>query len=242
MLFWGFPVAVLVRAAAVIVGGIAQRHTPYRVAFNAAQLSLSLGAAELVMLGLGVNPTIVHPWRPHGHGSWLVIFAAVAYFIVNYLLVAFAVSLRTRSPIKSVAAANLRYQAAASVVLFATAPLITIAMETREPLIAALFAFPLATIYVSAAMSVQREHQASHDELTGLVNRKLLAKRGNEALAKASAAGTRSGFLLIDLDRSTGLKQVNDTLGHAVGDRLLQVVAQLAVQRAAGRRGGQARR
>ena len=88
-----------------------------------------------------------------------------------------------------------------------------------------MFAFPLATIYVSAAMSVQREHQASHDELTGLVNRKLLAKRGNEALAKASAAGTRSGFLLIDLDRSTGLKQVNDTLGHAVGDRLLQVVA-----------------
>jgi diguanylate cyclase (GGDEF)-like protein len=225
MLFWGFPVAVLVRATAVVVGGIAQRHTPYRVAFNAAQLSLSLGAAELVMLELGVNPTIGHPWRPHGHGAWLVIFAAVAYFIVNYSLVAFAVSLRTRSPIKSVVQANLRYQAGASVVLFATAPLITIAMETREPLIAALFAFPLATIYVSAAMSVQREHQASHDELTGLVNRKLLAKRGNEALAKAAAAGTRSGFLLIDLDRSTGLKQVNDTLGHAVGDRLLQVVA-----------------
>ncbi|HEY3907609.1 MAG TPA: EAL domain-containing protein [Streptosporangiaceae bacterium] len=225
MLFWGFPVAVLVRAAAVVVGGIAQRHTPYRVAFNAAQLSLSLGAAELVMLGLGVNPTIVHHWRPENPGSWLVIFAAVAYFIVNYSLVAFAVSLRTRSPIKSVVQANLRYQAAASVVLFATAPLITIAMETKEPLIAALFAFPLATIYVSAAMSVQREHQASHDELTGLVNRKLLAKRGNEALAKAATAGTRSGFLLIDLDRSTGLKQVNDTLGHAVGDRLLQVVA-----------------
>ncbi len=225
MLFWGFPLAVLIRAAAIIVGGIAQRHTPYRVAFNAAQLSLSLGAAKLAIFALGVHASITHPWHPRDHGSWLVIFAAVAYFIVNYSLVAIAVSLRTRSPIKSVVQANLRYQAAASVVLFATAPLITVAMETHEPIMVALFAFPLTTIYVSAAMSVQREHQASHDELTGLVNRKLLAKRGNEALAKAAAAGSKAGFLLIDLDRSTGLKQVNDTLGHAVGDRLLQVVA-----------------
>ncbi len=225
MLFWGFPLAVLIRAAAIIVGGIAQRHTPYRVAFNAAQLSLSLGAAKLAIFALGVHASITHPWHPRDHGSWLVIFAAVAYFIVNYSLVAIAVSLRTRSPIRSVVQANLRYQAAASVVLFATAPLITVAMETHEPIMVALFAFPLTTIYVSAAMSVQREHQASHDELTGLVNRKLLAKRGNEALAKAAAAGSKAGFLLIDLDRSTGLKQVNDTLGHAVGDRLLQVVA-----------------
>jgi len=225
MLFWGFPLAVLVRATAVVVGGVAHRHTPYRVAFNAAQLSLSLGAAQLVMHTLGLHPSIEQPWRPHDHGSYLVIFGAIAYFIVNYSLVAIAVSLRTRSPIKSFVQANLRYQAAASVVLFATAPLITVAMETNEPVIVALFAFPLTTIYVSAAMSVQREHQASHDELTGLVNRKLLAKRGNEALAKAAAAGSRAGFLLIDLDRSTGLKQVNDTLGHAVGDRLLQIVA-----------------
>jgi diguanylate cyclase (GGDEF)-like protein len=225
MLFWGFPVAVLVRAASVVVGGIAQRHTPHRIAFNAAQLSLSLGAAELALLALGLHPSILQPWHPNDQGSYLVIFAAAAYFIVNYTLVAVAVSLRTRSPIKSVVQANLRYQAGASVVLFATAPLVTVAMETNEPLIVALFAFPLATIYVSAAMSVQREHQASHDELTGLVNRKLLAKRGNEALAKATTAGSKAGFLLIDLDRSTGLKQVNDTLGHAVGDRLLQVVA-----------------
>ena len=99
----GFPVAVLVRAAAVIVGGIAQRHTPYRVAFNAAQLSLSLGAAELVMLGLWRQPDDASiPGARMATAPGLVIFAAVAYFIVNYLLVAFAVSLRTRSPIRSV--------------------------------------------------------------------------------------------------------------------------------------------
>ena len=62
-------------------------------------------------------------------------------------------------------------------------------METGSTLIVALLAVPLATIYVSAAMLVQREHQANHDELTGLVNRKLLAKRGYDALG-----GHREGF------------------------------------------------
>src|SRR5260370_27141592 len=125
----------------------------------------------------------------------------------------------------SVVRANLRYQARISAVLFATVPLFTVAMQTGSTLIVALSAVPLATIYLSAAMSVQRDHQATHDELTGLVNRKLLAKRGDEALVKATAVGSKAGFLLIDLDRSTGLKQVNDTLGHAVGDKLLQTVA-----------------
>jgi diguanylate cyclase (GGDEF)-like protein len=207
LLFWGFPVAMLLRAIAVVVGGVAQRHHPHRVAFNVAQLSLSLGAAELALFAIGASPTQSDPWVPTDGNPYILIPAAIACFIVNIVL------------------ANVRYQAAVSVILFATAPLITVAMETGSTLIVALFAVPLATIYVSAAMLVQREHQANHDELTGLVNRKLLAKRGYEALAKAASSDAMAGFLLIDLDRSTGLKQVNDTLGHAVGDRLLQIVA-----------------
>ncbi len=225
MLFWGFPVAVVLRAIAVVVGGVTQRHTPQRVAFNAAQLSVSLGAAELALFVFGVSPTSRHPWTPRHFDLYVLLIAAAAYFVVNFGLVAVANSLRTRSSIKSVIRANLRHQAAISLVLFATAPLIAVAMETQSALVVALFAFPLGTIYLSAAMTVQRDHQASHDELTGLVTRKLLARRGQEALSKAAATGSKAGFLLIDLDRSTGLKQVNDTLGHAVGDKLLQIVA-----------------
>ena len=225
LLYWGFPIAVLLRAASTLVVGLA-RNSPHRVVFNAAQLSLSLAAAELVLWRRGVGPLQPHPLILTTNRVLLdLLLAGLAYFVINFFLVTCAISLSTRTPLKSVVRAKLPYQAAVHVVLFATAPLLVLAMASKSAVIVALFAFPPAAIYFNAAKSAQREHQANHDELTGLLNRKLLARRSSEALASAGLTGTRAGFLLIDLDRSTGLKQVNDTLGHAVGDRLLQIVA-----------------
>ena len=64
-------------------------------------------------------------------------------------------------------------------------------------------------------------HEATHDGLTGLANRTLLLRRCAAALEQR-ADGEVVALLLLDLDR---FKQVNDTLGHAVGDVLLQQVA-----------------
>lgn len=225
MLCWGFPVAVLLRAIAIVVVGLAQRNSPYRVIFNTAQLSLSLGAAELVLWACGVNPLRRDPWVPDRLHFLALLAAGLAYLIVNFCLVNVVVAINSRTRFGIIVKANLAYQGISHLVLFGTAPLVTVVMEKRSAILVALFALPLAALYFSAATSVQREHQANHDDLTGLLNRKLLAKRGGEALLRARASGSKASFLLIDLDRATGLKQVNDTLGHAVGDRLLQVVA-----------------
>jgi diguanylate cyclase (GGDEF)-like protein len=70
-------------------------------------------------------------------------------------------------------------------------------------------------------------HQAHHDPLTGLPNRTLFFERLDAALA-TSASERDVGVCYLDLD---GFKAVNDTLGHDVGDRLLQAVAgRLAAQ------------
>jgi len=68
----------------------------------------------------------------------------------------------------------------------------------------------------------QIEYQAYHDSLTGLPNRNLLKDRLQIALASARRNDTRVALMFLDLDE---FKLVNDTLGHTIGDQLLQRIA-----------------
>jgi diguanylate cyclase (GGDEF)-like protein/PAS domain S-box-containing protein len=67
------------------------------------------------------------------------------------------------------------------------------------------------------------EQQANYDTLTGLANRSLLNDRLEQAILQAASYGARLAVVFIDLDR---FKYVNDSLGHDVGDRLLQGMAE----------------
>jgi diguanylate cyclase (GGDEF)-like protein/PAS domain S-box-containing protein len=70
----------------------------------------------------------------------------------------------------------------------------------------------------------QMTYQASHDALTGLVNRREFERRLQEALDSARTGGSAHALCYLDLDR---FKVVNDTCGHTAGDKMLREVASL---------------
>jgi diguanylate cyclase (GGDEF)-like protein/PAS domain S-box-containing protein len=72
------------------------------------------------------------------------------------------------------------------------------------------------------AMSLRMTHIAQHDMLTDLPNRLLLNDRLSQAIALALHNNKKTAVMLVDIDR---FKHVNDTLGHIVGDHLLQEIA-----------------
>ena len=77
-------------------------------------------------------------------------------------------------------------------------------------------------VSVSKAIVVEMAHLAHHDSLTDLPNRMLLTDRLDQAIATAHRNDTQVAVLFLDLD---GFKRINDSLGHAVGDKILRSVA-----------------
>ncbi len=77
-------------------------------------------------------------------------------------------------------------------------------------------------VSLARAMARQMTHSAEHDFLTGLPNRMLLNDRISQAIALAARHKKSVAVLFLDLD---GFKHINDSLGHPLGDKLLQSVA-----------------
>ncbi|MGE0085797.1 MAG: EAL domain-containing protein [Desulfococcaceae bacterium] len=73
------------------------------------------------------------------------------------------------------------------------------------------------------AMALKMSHMAQHDFLTGLPNRALLTERLSQAIGLARRNRKRVALMFLDLDF---FKHINDSLGHAIGDQLLQSVAE----------------
>jgi PAS domain-containing protein len=80
----------------------------------------------------------------------------------------------------------------------------------------------IADVTSTTVAEEQAQHMAAHDGLTGLANRAGLVERLEQALTCARSGGTSAALLCLNLDR---FSELNDTLGHALGDRVLQACA-----------------
>jgi diguanylate cyclase (GGDEF)-like protein/PAS domain S-box-containing protein len=93
---------------------------------------------------------------------------------------------------------------------------------TARSIAPAEFVLVIADIDMLKRREASALHEAQHDELTGLPNRRLLTERAAAALATSELRKVSCAVLAIDLD---GFKAINDRYGHEIGDVLLREIA-----------------
>jgi diguanylate cyclase (GGDEF)-like protein len=208
------------QVVAVTINDVRRRKNLQRVLFNNAQLVIA-GAATRAVFCLLTHRTLAADATPlHVRDVLPALVAGAVFFVVNNGLTGVVVALALNRPVLGHLRDDVRFQLSTSGVLLAFGPVVAVA-TSFSLLLLPLMLLPIAAVHRSAKLAAEREREAMSDGLTGLPNRLFLLDRATRALDAGQRSGVGTAVLLVDLDH---FKDINDTLGHYVGDQLIKQV------------------
>ena len=218
LLVAGPACAMVVLVSAGCIADLIRRKPATKLLFNASQYAITVTVTAVV---LGAFTSVPHMGQPfHFTPDDLpgILVAAAVFFLVNFTLVAIVIALAQHIRVGRFVAQDLLFQLPTGGLMLGLAPIIALAADFALPAVALLF-LPLLAVYHGGRQAIATKHQAAHDALTGLPNRSLFRYE----TARIVNVGRTAAVMLIDLDH---FKEINDTLGHHAGDRLLQEVSE----------------
>ncbi|MQM26510.1 putative bifunctional diguanylate cyclase/phosphodiesterase [Glycomyces albidus] len=217
MITWGFLPALVVQSGAIVLLSVQIGSSAWRMVFNVSQQGVALCVAWQVWSAISAEAT----WSGAAHQLLAVFAAGTAWTLTSSALVAGRQSLRTGLGWSDLALQWLKSEWALRATQVAIAPILATAAMSSWWLVAAS-AIPIFSVYRILQTAADREREADHDPLTGLLNRKGFQQVVDGKLTDAAETDTAVALLILDLDR---FADVNSALGHEVGDQLLVELA-----------------
>ena len=218
LLMFGAGPALIAQLLASVIADSLNRKTWWKAAFNLGQYALSwIATATVLALLTGGHQFVGAKSFTSAHLAALAI-AAMTFFLCNMTLIAVAVALVQRLPIGPHLRRGFGFYGLSSLILFSLVPIVVI-IASERPVLMPLLLAPILAVYRAAQIATEKEHQAQYDYLTDLPNRILLFERVQQTIQERPHMPF--AVFLIDLDH---FKEVNDTLGHQVGDQLLSTI------------------
>jgi diguanylate cyclase (GGDEF)-like protein len=223
LLMAGPAAALIAMAVATVVHGLYTHRAARDLAFDAAVSSLALWCAAAVLATFDVGGLVTDAVRLGDVGAFVA--AGASYFVVATALPGIAYAwvkhLRGRRFLAFMFD-DLPFRAGSSAALISAAPLLAAAAGKSLFLVVFLVG-PFVAVHRASNALVLTSHESLHDPLTRLANRAALYRTLATMSGEGSAPSRPFALWLLDLDR---FKEVNDSLGHGIGDELLQSVAQ----------------
>jgi diguanylate cyclase (GGDEF)-like protein len=229
----GAPQAAVILGASAVVAHLSRQRPVSTGLLHGAQLTLALAAAGMAFELL--HDRVFAGFAPMDELA-AICLAAPVFFLCEAVVRARSLSVSQGGSLREALRRDWGFQLSLVASQIAMTPMAVLAAQ-RTVWLVPLLLVPAVAVHRSARLSIEREFEALHDPLTRLPNRALFHRLVQEHIERSSQG---VAVLFLDLDR---LREVNDTLGHHIGDRLLQQIgprlrAMLGPEATVGRIGG----
>jgi diguanylate cyclase (GGDEF)-like protein len=222
LMLLGSPVgSIAVTLLATFLADTSHRKAPVKIVFNMAGIGLSLALGSLVLNAFGVHGPITEGGAIEPLAGVGMLACGVVVFASNSLVVIGVLGLARGVGVITMLREGVLISMGADAALLALAPVFVAAVEFSL-LLLPMLGITSFLVFQNAKQALRRAHEANHDSLTSLLNRKAFSNRLEMTLT-ADEGTPHATLLLIDLD---GFKEINDRLGHQTGDALLQAFAE----------------